>query len=286
MSMDQYSPTGFRRLPPVIKNLLIINGIFFLATIGLENANIIDLNQIFGMHYFTSPLFKPYQLVTYMFIHAKTPWHIIFNMFALWMFGCVLENVWGSKKFLIYYFVTGIGAILIQMLVAYFSIMHIQHYIDLFMTYPSPNFFNQIVHSNFLGSLDLESQNKVLSFINDYSKDPQNISLIFQANNILNQLMKLYVDTPVIGASGAVFGILLAFGMLFPNTLLYIYGLIPLKAKWAVLIFGALELGLGVYNANGDNVAHFAHLGGMLFGIILILIWKRQYKKKQFHGQL
>lgn len=254
MSLEQYSPTGFRMLPPVVKNLLIINGIFFLATIGLKRAFDIDLNDIFGLHYFGSHLFKPYQFITYMFMHGGFS-HIFFNMFALWMFGYVLENFWGARKFLIYYFVTGIGAALVQMTISYFQISHLE------------------------ASM---TQEQISTVVNEGYK------ILIGNQNYVEPLMgrlNILYNTSTIGASGAVFGILLAFGMMFPNTMLYVYFAIPIKAKWFVILYGAIELFSGVYNAQGDNVAHFAHLGGMLFGIILILIWKRQYKKKQFHDQ-
>jgi membrane associated rhomboid family serine protease len=252
MTYEQYRPTGFRMLPVVVKNLLILNALFFLATLGLEKANIADLNQILGFHYFMSPLFKPYQIVTYMFMHGDI-WHIIFNMFALWMFGYVLENVWGPKKFLFFYMVCGIGAVLFQTLITYFQISSVESHMTL----------QQIAQVQSEGHLLLqESKNYI---------DP------FAAK------LNILYNIPMIGASGAVFGILLAFGMLFPNTLLYIYGAIPIKAKWAVIIFGGLELVFGVYNASGDNVAHFAHLGGMLFGFILIMIWRQKDKKRNLY---
>jgi membrane associated rhomboid family serine protease len=229
MSYEQYRPTGFSMLPVVVKNLLIINALFFLATVGLEKANIVDLNDILGFHYFMSPLFKPYQIVTYMFMHGDF-WHILFNMFALWMFGYVLENVWGPKKFLIFYMVCGIGAVLFQTVITYFEISSVASHMSL-------QDISQVKSEGFL--LLQESKNYVEPFA--------------------AKLNMLY-NTPMIGASGAVFGILLAFGMLFPNTLLYIYGAIPIKAKWAVIIFGGMELVFGVYNAQGDNAVSYTHL--------------------------
>lgn len=243
MSYEQYRPTGFRLLPLVVKNLLIINGLFFLATISFGSVFNIDLTETFGLHYFLSPVFSPYQLVTYMFMHGNFS-HILFNMFALWMFGNVLENYWGPKRFLIYYMVTGIGAGLIQLLVIYIQVYYAE--INL-----SPDQIAQVRESGY--QIMQNSQNFV---------DP-----------IMGKLNALYNMTTV-GASGAVFGLLLAFGMLFPNTLIYIYFFIPMKAKWFVIIYGVIELFSGVYNT-GSNVAHFAHLGGMLFGIFLILYWKK-----------
>jgi membrane associated rhomboid family serine protease len=251
MSYEQYRPTGFSMLPVVVKNLLIINGLFFLATMGLEKANVIDLNDILGMHYFMSPLFKPYQIVTYMFMHA-TFMHLFFNMFALWMFGYILENIWGPKKFLIYYMVTGIGAVMIQMLVNYFQISHLE------------------------ASMSVEQINNVLA---------EGYKTVKEGNNFTPQMVDLYflINGVTIGASGSVFGILLAFGMMFPNTMIYVYFAIPIKAKWFVMIYGAIELVSGVANTSGDNVAHFAHLGGMLFGFILIMIWRKKDKKRNLY---
>lgn len=252
MTYEQYRPTGFSMLPVVVKNLLILNGLFFLATLGLEKAQVIDLNDILGMHYFGSPLFRPYQIVSYMFMHGSFM-HLFFNMFALWMFGYILENVWGPKKFLIYYFVTGIGAVMIQMAVNYFQISHLE------------------------ASLSADQINMVLN---------EGYKAVQEGKNFIDpgmaELNALY-NTATIGASGSVFGILLAFGMMFPNTMIYVYFAIPIKAKWFVVIYGALELISGVYNASGDNVAHFAHLGGMLFGFILIMFWRKKDKKRNLY---
>jgi len=241
-------------LPPVVKNLLIINVIFFLATMGLGQAFNIDLNDVLGMHYFGSHLFRPYQLVTYMFMHGGFA-HIFFNMFALWMFGNVLENVWGQKKFLIYYFVTGIGAALVQVAVTYFQVSALEVSMSA----------DQI-------SVVMNEGYKILAENKNFA-DP----LMAELNIVFN--------TSTIGASGAVFGILLAFGMMFPNSLIYVYFAIPIKAKWFVILYGGLELVSGIFNSQSDNVAHFAHLGGMLFGLVLILIWRRQQKRRTFYDQ-
>lgn len=253
MAYDNYRPSTFKMLPPVVKNLLIINGLGFLAYISLSHAMNIDLNELLGMHYFTSPLFKPYQLVTYMFMHGDF-WHLFFNMFAFWMFGSVIENVWGPKRFLIFYFVTGIGAILTQMLVNYIQISSVQAGL-------SPVQISEVINSGYLALA--EGKNYIEPAMANF--------------NIL-------LNTSTVGASGAVFGVLLAFGMMFPNSLIYVYFAIPVKAKWFVIIYGAIELTMGFTNRAGDNVAHFAHLGGMLFGLILILFWRRQQKKRIENG--
>jgi membrane associated rhomboid family serine protease len=249
--MEQFRPTGFKILPPVVKNLLIINGLFYLATLAFQSALKIDLANILGMHYFGSKLFRPYQIITYMFMHANFM-HIFFNMFAFWMFGSALENHWGPKKFLIYFMVTGIGAILIQMLVSYIQITGLE------------------------AQMTKEQIDRVLS---------DGLSILQQNQNFTDPLMgklNLIYNIPTIGASGAVFGVLLAFGMMFPNSLIYIYFAIPIKAKWFVFIYGALELYSGFSNNPGDDVAHFAHLGGMLFGFFLILYWNKRIRNNNF----
>ena len=212
-------------LPTVTKNLLIINGIIWLAQFVLLRRSEIDLTQFFGLHFPASEYFRIYQLVTYMFLHDPfSISHVFFNMFALFMFGRTLEQVWGPKRFLTYYMVTGIGAGLIQLLVLYIRIQAVI----------PPEMFSM-------------------------------------------------VNSVTVGASGAVFGILLAFGILFPNAQLFIIPFpFPIKAKWFVIGYGLLELVFGVANRTGDNVAHFAHLGGMVFGIIMILYWRRKDKR---HGR-
>lgn len=241
--MQQFRPTGFRILPPVVKNLLIINGLFFLGMISL--SSMINLNDILGLHYPVSPLFKPHQLVTYMFMHGGFG-HILFNMFALWMFGNALENVWGPKRFLVYYMITGIGAGLLHLLVMYIQVSNLEAKID-------PETIAMVREQGY--QIFAEGKN--------------------YADPILGKLNALYNSTTV-GASGAVFGILLGFGMLFPNSIIYLYFAIPIKAKYFVMGYGALELIMGFSNNPNDNVAHFAHLGGMIFGYILIMYWKKK----------
>ena len=254
-------------MPPVIKNLLIINVLLFLATQAFTS---IDLTQMLGLYYPTSEYFKPYQVITHMFMHANLT-HLFFNMFALWMFGRVLESVWGSKRFLIYYFVTGLGAVALHLFVSYLSVSHMQQAVIAFQNTPSPELFKAFINSN-LGS----PSNYVLNLVNRFFDNPQSLQLISEANNVVSEVVRFKINTPTIGASGAVFGVLLAFGMLFPNTeLLLLFPPIPIKAKWMVLIYGVLELFLGIANFSGDNVAHFAHLGGALFGFFLILYWRK-----------
>lgn len=248
MSYEQYRPNKFSYLPLVVKNLLIINGLFFLATLVLKEQFGIDLEERLGLHYPSSPAFRPYQIVTYMFMHGSFM-HVFFNMFALWMFGNTLENLWGSKRFLTYYMITGIGAAVIQLLVTYLRLA------PLYSQISSPEELNLIMTKGY-----------------DILQSGQNFI------NPVDGQINILINSATIGASGAVFGILLAFGMLFPNTMLYIYFAIPIKAKWFVILYGAVELFSGIANSADDNVAHFAHLGGMLFGFIMIKYWQKKGK--------
>ena len=222
-------------IPPVTKNLIIINILFFLAALVGEGRGI-RLDEYLGLHFFLAGDFNPAQFFTYMFMHANFS-HIFFNMFALYMFGRILEQVWGGKRFLLYYIVCGVGAGLIQEGMQYI------HY-----------------------ALELSAYDRV------------NLGggMVIPMEAYLNMMN-------TVGASGAIYGILLAFGMLFPDERMFIFPLpMPIKAKYFVIGYAVLELALGISNNASDNVAHFAHLGGMLFGFILILYWKK--KNKNHHG--
>jgi membrane associated rhomboid family serine protease len=223
---EQYSPTGFRVLPPVVKHLLIINVLLYLATFTMNRFHI-DLTDILGLHFFKASDFRVYQLITYMFMHGNFE-HLFFNMFALWMFGNTLENIWGSKRFLLFYMLCGIGAGLCQEVVQYIQ------YATSLAQYDSVN----------LGGGQVIPMASYLNLMN------------------------------TVGASGAIYGLLLAFGMMFPNAMIYLYFFVPIKAKWFVIGYAVIELVSGFIG--GGNVAHFAHLGGMLFGLILILVWKKK----------
>ena len=239
--MSEIRLGGYSMLPPVVKNLLIINGIMFLATI-VFNTRDIDLTSLFGLHYFTAHDFKIWQPITYMFMHGNF-WHIFFNMFALWIFGAALENTLGQKRFLIYYFVCGIGAGLMQLLVIGLQI----------------------------DSLKQNLSPEVVQMVTENGK-----MILNEGKNYLGEMGKLNlaINSVTVGASGSVFGLLLAFGIMFPNTMIYVYFLLPIKAKWFVIIYGAIELFYGVAGTN-DGIAHFAHLGGMMFGFFLILYWNK-----------
>ena len=244
--MQGYRTPLLGNLPPVIKNLLIINILFFLADFVISSKTGIDIGKWLALHNFQSVNFSPIQLVTYMFMHGNLT-HIFFNMFALVMFGRVLEQVWGGKRFYIYYFVTGIGAALCQLCVLSIETHSV-------MSSISPELVEHVMREGY--DALMQGQNYV---------DPN-----------LRKL-NLLLNTPTVGASGAVFGVLLAFGMMFPNVqLMLIFPPIPIKAKWFVLAYGLIELFAIIVPSANDNMAHFAHLGGMLFGFLLIKYWNKK----------
>ncbi len=265
--MNSYRSGFLSNIPPIVKNLIAINLIMWLATevapgfLGRWGIDV-NLTDILGMHYWASEKFNLVQLITYMFMHGGFG-HIFFNMFALYMFGGVLENLWGPKRFLIYYMITGIGAGIVQQLfwtIEFHSV--IQN-------------MNEAIAAN-SGEVLASSQKFLSSYFNipDYS--------VFRAADIM-ELKRIFLNLPVtVGASGSVFGLLLAFGWLFPDVkLMMLFFPVPIKARIFVIIYGVAELFLGVANFSGDSIAHFAHLGGMIFGAIMILIWKKNRFKFQ-----
>lgn len=279
MSYEQYRPSQFRLLPPVVKNLLIINGLFFFATYVFGSAFGIDLNDILGLHYFGSEKFHAYQLLTYMFMHGNLS-HIFLNMFALWMFGNVLENYWGGKRFLIYYLICGMGAALTHYTIYYFEVQPVLSVISDYIANPDLEKFNSFIQSDkfSIQSADMrESYNEFATRFNALNMANNPASMLNLTVEYMVQYKADFLNaSTVVGASGSVFGILLAFGMMFPNTLLYVYFAIPIKAKYFVILYGLIELFSGVFESN-SNVAHFAHLGGMLFGFVLIKLWKKNH---------
>jgi membrane associated rhomboid family serine protease len=279
--MSDLRPSGFQAMPMVVKNLLIINGLMYLATVVVQNTYGFDLSQYLGLFYFTSEYFKPHQLISHMFMHGSIM-HIFSNMFALWMFGSVLENVWGPKRFLIYYLICGIGGALTHMAFTAYNIYHLQNEINLFFTSVTADNLKIFLesHRSLLYDSDyIDQANKLLSA---WSQNPADSSMILQAKILAQKLTSMEANIPVVGASGAVFGVLLAFGMLFPNTYLYLmFPPIPIKAKYFVILYGGFELYAGVSGTQA-GVAHFAHLGGMLFGFIMIKYWNKKRRQDFF----
>lgn len=255
-------------IPDVVKNLLIINVIMLLATYVLQGKGI-NLNYMLGIHHYSSPDFKPYQFITYMFMHGGFM-HLFFNMFALYMFGRVLEQVWGPKRFLLFYMVTGIGAAFINMLVQTYTLNGLEEAVNYYVQNPTPSNLELFLDEHGHGGNYME-------FIAEFTANANSQEYIQGTIREVKEMLLVARDMPTVGASGSVFGILLAFGMLFPNTqLMLLIPPIPIKAKYFVILYGALELYSGIANNPGDNVAHFAHLGGMLFGYFLIIYWKKK----------
>ena len=239
-------------IPTVTKNLLIINVLMFLATLVAQSRGI-DLGNYLGLHFILSDRFNAAQLVTYMFMHAGFT-HVFFNMFAVWMFGRILEQVWDPKRFLTYYLICGIGAGLIQEGVTAVRYLTLESGM-------SPEAIQAVIDQ---GSKALQSN---MNFV-----DPAMASL------------NLVLNSSTVGASGAVYAILLGFGMLFPNQQMFIFPLpVPIKAKYFVIGYALIELYSGLANSAGDNVAHFAHLGGMIFGFILIMYWRKKNRGNGYY---
>lgn len=230
-------------IPPVVKNLLIINVLCFLPSLYYSHGfsgNADPIGELFGVYYLGSPSFRAWQPITYMFIHGGWT-HIIFNMFALYSFGTAVEYIMSSKRFVAFYFICGLGAIALQMIVQAFEVHAIT------------------------GQLSIASPQLESSY------------LAFG-----NQAQKLYdiFHTPMVGASGAIFGLLIAFGMIYPNAELMIMFIpVPVKAKWVIPVYILIELSFGIGQFGGDNVAHFAHLGGAILGFILVKLWRLQGPK-------
>ena len=274
---QEYRPSSFQILPPVVKNLLIINGLFYFANWVMQNKFNFDFIEYLGLYFPESQKFRSYQLVTHLFMHGSFL-HLISNMFALWMFGNMLENLWGSKRFLTYYLVTGLGAAMVHLLFTWYEIDQMRSAVMSYAATADISSF-QIFLKKIFGNTHPEVLN---NFVSSWQMNPENLSLKKQSVDFAYSLLGEKIDVPTVGASGAVLGVLLAFGMLFPNTILYLYFALPIKAKYFVALYGLFELYSGFENKPGDNVAHFAHLGGMLFGFILIKIWSK-YNRKNFY---
>ena len=238
-------------LPPVTKNLLILNVLFFLASNILESKGI-NISQLLGAHYFNSLLFKPFQIITHMFMHSLTDYfHIIFNMLLLVMFGGHLERIWGPKKYFVFYFLCGLGAIALYNTIGVWQIVELKELL-------------------IMDGYDLLSLNNKI-----YN---ENYDLISINSNKSNQLLNEYIlktNSTIVGASGAIFGLLSGFALLFPNTkLMLLFPPIPIKAKYLIGGYLILETYNSFFNTN-DQIAHLAHVGGAIVGIIIVIIWRK-----------
>lgn len=281
---NQYRPSGFGYLPVVTKNILIINVLVFAATELLKISNGIDLTDYLGLHYYAANAFKPHQFVTYLFMHGNFS-HILFNMIGVYVFGQVLEQIWGPKKYLVFYVLTGFGAAIAEYVVMSFSVGPVMDSILAVQNHLSQSTFEALLNtSDFQSTLSFDFIGTYNEFVQKYNqaileKSPRAMAL---ASQFLIDYKNQFLDSKVIiGASGSLFGLLGAFGMLFPNRYLYLYFFFPIKAKWLVTAYGAFELISGLQNNASDNVAHFAHLGGLFVGILLVVLWRRD--REQFY---
>jgi membrane associated rhomboid family serine protease len=250
--MQHYSSTNQNAITPVVKNLLIINVLLFVASMVLGNRGV-NLTSILGLFHPYSSDFKPWQLLTHMFMHADIR-HLFGNMLGLFFFGRMLEARWGAQRFLLFYLVTGFVA-----LVAHFGIIHYQ--VTELMSQMTPETV----------ALVKEQGLNILANYELCASQPAVVQLAY------------YIGIPTIGASGAVFGILGACLILFPNTQLFLlFPPIPIKLKYAITFYGLYELFAGVVNIPGDNIAHFAHLGGLVAGIIIVKYWNKTRRDSFF----
>lgn len=260
------------RLTPVVKNLLIINVVVFLLQTMMGSVNFTGILSLWKVG---SDNFAPYQFFTYMFAHGGFG-HILFNMLGLVFLGPLLEQFWGPKKFVTFYLVTGIGAGLLYSGIEYVRMNNLESQVEEYVINPTPDNLNVFVdeNSNYFGP-------SIFDFITEFSKQPDNQRYIAESKTIVKSLYnQAFNYGSMLGASGAIYGILMAFGMLFPNTeLMLLFPPIPIKAKWLVLILGGIALYSGLSRNPGDNVAHFAHLGGMIFAFIMIKYWQSQRNK-------
>lgn len=273
MSYPNFRPRGLA-IPEVTKNILIINFLMYFATVLLQSRGV-DLNDVLGLHYFLADKFKIWQFFTYMFMHGSFM-HIFFNMFAVFMFGAAIENVWGPKKFLTFYILTGLGAAVAHYAIVYYQMQPAMAFINDYIDAPSLTKLQGLVSSdafqNFSSKELMEHYNMFSSSFNELNATDPGAALQLSVDFVKEFRTDVYNAPVVIGASGAVFGLLLAYGMTFPDNIIYIY---------FAIIYGLIELFSGVANVAGDNVAHFAHLGGLITGIIIILYWKNNNRKRQ-----
>ncbi|TWP24404.1 rhomboid family intramembrane serine protease [Apibacter muscae] len=255
-----------RYIPPVTKNLLILNTIFFVGKFLLLMQGI-DLDVVLGAFFPASPNFKWYQIISHMFMHGNFM-HFVFNMFALWMFGSAVEKALGIKKYLILYFVCGLGAFVLYNLVNFYEYKKIY---EVLIEQGAP--LGELYSYTKLSPI--EAKNITITDVKEWlNAMPSGVNV-----QLLFELFRGW-RTPMIGASGAIYGVLVAFGMMYPNTvLMLLFPPIPMKAKFFIPIMIILELFFGFQNQPGDNVAHFAHLGGAIFGFFLVRHWlKNRYR--------
>lgn len=277
--MSEMRPGRFQFLPLVIKYLLIINVIVWLAQVSLLKMYGFSLTDYLGLRYWGSEHFRPHQFITHMFLHDDSPGgflHIFSNMFALWMFGSTLENRWGPKRFLNFYLICGLGAALCHEAVLTYENMNLAADAQRFYDHPTFENFRFLVDKYNIGRMD--------GFVEAWGRLPADSDqLVWETKHFVSNFVEVYRNVPTVGASGAVFGVLLAFGYLYPNQYLYIIPIpFPIKVKFFIGGYILWELYIGFKNQAGDNVAHFAHLGGALFAFILLKIWGERSNPRSY----
>lgn len=264
----------FNQLPPITKNIILINIVMFLATLYFEYFGNFDFTWHMGLHFYLSDDFKPYQLITHMFMHGSLM-HIFFNMFAIFMFGPALEFRLGPQKYFTFYLITGFGAVFLHFVSLYWEehelIMAVKNTRETYDVEALVELWN--TYGGKVGNPTM--QKNIYLDLQRVVQHPNHL----MASDI-SRISSYFIDgtlSIVVGASGALFGILAGFAMLYPNQrLLFLFIPYPIKAKYFVLIYALIELYMGFNNDPNDHIAHFAHLGGALFGFIVISIWKKQ----------
>jgi membrane associated rhomboid family serine protease len=281
--MTEFRPSSFQVLPVIIKNLLIINGLVFLAQFTFDGMSpyggvaIGYVSNHFALHHILSPLFEPWQLITHIFMHGSFM-HLLGNMFVLWMFGSVLENLWGPKRFLVFYIICGLGAALLHLGFLYYENFQLISDFESYKSAPSLDKY-LVFTQEYTMSSNYDSQ-YAYRIARAWASEPNNMQLSEQAMLEMTGFINYALSMPTLGASGAVFGCLAAFAYLFPNTYIYLYFFVPIKAKWFVLFYLVFELVMAVNNSAGDNIARWAHLGGALVGFLLVYFWNKTNRQK------
>ena len=257
------------RITPMVKNILIINAAIYLIQylFSLPFADWLGLRVIFAKD------FQPYQFVTYMWVHGGF-YHLFGNMFAVFIFGPLLEQVWGSKRFLTFYLICGIGAGVLYGAADFIEKYDLKQDTEAYLANPDPEQFQIFILDHRVSERGVQ---ELANFADRFFEDPNDTNLVSQSKLYVRQIYELYSNIPMVGASGAIFGILMAFAMLFPNTQLFLlFPPIPIKAKYLVLFYGLYEVYSEFNRSAGDNVAHLAHLSGMLIAFILLKYWQKQ----------
>lgn len=268
------------RLTPIVKWIALINVLVFFITNLVDQTFGVDTSRILAMHDISSPLFQPWQILTHVFMHADLG-HLFSNMFALIIYGPLIENQWGGKRFLQYYLFTAFGAVLLHGGISYVETNKLTKVYEQYITNPNEETFLNFSESNSTAhhSLSFTKDGKEIDaeeFAMAWHKEPLNEQYKEVATQAINHYYIPRRDVATVGASGAVFGLIIAFGILFGEVMLYLYFLFPIKAKYIVLLHGGIEIYSAYQNNPGDNVAHFAHIGGMIFGYILIKFWRHK----------